>query len=197
MAEKTESIAQTISGAVTQNRKRLMGFGILSLIFGVIGTFMSVTMTLTSIILFGILIVAGGLMFLVEAFSAPEWKGKLFNLLIAILYIAAGIVMITNPAGSAVWFTLFLAAFFIVIGVFRIIMAFKVKDELDSWVWIIISGIINITLGILIYAQWPGSGLWVIGLFISIELIMQGISAIILSREVNTVQKDIQNEFGS
>jgi len=52
MEANTNTIVQEISGAVTKNRKRLMGFGILSLIFGIIGTFMSVTMTMTSMIFF-------------------------------------------------------------------------------------------------------------------------------------------------
>ena len=192
---ETTNIAQEISGAVTKNRKRLMGFGILSLILGIVGTFMSVTMTMTSIILFGILIVIGGVIFLVEAFSAPKWKGKLLNLFIALLYIFAGAIMIVNPAGSAVWFTLFIAAFLIVVGVTRIIVGFQIKDEISEWGWMVFGGILSIILGILIYAQWPLSGLWVIGLFISIELIVQGVNSIVLSRVIKQGQKDIKAEL--
>jgi len=195
MEANTNTIVQEISGAVTKNRKRLMGFGILSLIFGIIGTFMSVTMTMTSMIFFGILIVIGGFVFLVEAFSAPQWKGKLMNLLIALLYIVAGGIMIANPAGSAVWFTLFIASFLIVVGVTRMIVGFQIKDEISEWGWMVFGGILSIILGILIYMQWPVSGLWVIGLFISIELMVQGINAIAISRIIKQGQKDIKQEF--
>jgi len=195
MEANTNTIVQEISGAVTKNRKRLMGFGILSLIFGIIGTFMSVTMTMTSMIFFGILIVIGGFVFLVEAFSAPQWKGKLMNLLIALLYIVAGGIMIVNPAGSAVWFTLFIAAFLIVVGVTRMIVGFQIKDEISEWGWMVFGGVLSIILGILIYMQWPLSGLWVIGLFISIELMVQGVNAIALSRVIKQGQKDIKQEF--
>ena len=193
--QETTNIVQEISGAVTKNRKRLLGFGILSLILGIIGTFMSVTMTMTSMIFFGILIIIGGFAFLVEAFSAPQWKGKLLNLLIALLYIIAGGMMIANPAGSAVWFTLFIAAFLIVVGMMRIVMGFQIKDEISEWGWMVFGGLLSIILGILIYAQWPLSGLWVIGLFISIELIMQGVNAIVLSRAIKQGQKDIKAEL--
>ena len=193
--QETTNIAQEISGAVTKNRKRLLGFGILSLILGIIGTFMSVTMTMTSMIFFGILIVIGGFIFLVEAFSAPQWKGKLLNLLIALLYIIAGGMMIANPAGSAVWFTLFIAAFLIVVGMMRIVMGFQIKNEISEWGWMVFGGVLSIILGILIYAQWPLSGLWVIGLFISIELIVQGVNAIVLSRVIKQGQKDIKQEL--
>jgi len=137
----------------------------------------------------------GGFVFLVEAFSAPQWKGKLMNLLIALLYIVAGGIMIVNPAGSAVWFTLFIAAFLIVVGVTRMIVGFQIKDEISEWGWMVFGGVLSIILGILIYMQWPLSGLWVIGLFISIELMVQGVNAIALSRVIKQGQKDIKQEF--
>ena len=193
--QETVNIAQEISTVVTKNRKRLLGFGILSLVLGIIGTFMSVMMTMTSMIFFGILIIIGGFAFLVEAFSAPEWKGKFLNLFIAILYIIAGGMIIANPAGSAVWFTLFIAGFLMVVGMMRIIMGFQIKDEISGWGWMVFGGVLSIMLSILIYAQWPFSGLWVIGLFISIELIMQGINSIALSRVIKQGQKDIKAEL--
>ena len=198
MNETTENVGQAISVIVTQNRKRLMWFGILSLVFGIAGTFMSVAMTMTSIIFLGFLVVFAGVVFLVEAFSSPQqWKGKLFDFILALLYIGSGMVMIINPAGSAVWFTLFIAAFLIVIGVMRIVVGFKIKNEISEWGWMVFGGILSIILGILIYAQWPMSGLWVIGLFISIELIIQGFNAIVLSRIVKATQEDIREELGA
>jgi len=190
METSTENLGNRISDAVTQNRKRLMGFGILSLIFGIIGLYMSVAMTMASILILGIFVLIAGFAFLVEAFSAPDWKGKLMYVLLALLYIIGGGVIVMNPAASAVWFTLFLAIFFIVIGIFRIIAAIMAKNEVSSWGWILFVGIINIVLGIMIYTHWPVAGLWVIGMFISIELMVRGIDAIILSRVIKKIQKD-------
>jgi uncharacterized membrane protein HdeD (DUF308 family) len=59
----------------------------------------------------------------------------------------------------------------------------------------VFSGVLNIILGMLIYVQWPYSGLWIIGLFISVELMIQGFNAIVLSRSVKTVQKNIHSEI--
>jgi uncharacterized membrane protein HdeD (DUF308 family) len=47
--------------------------------------------------------------------------------------------------------------------------------------WILISGAITLLLGILIWAQWPYSGLWVIGTFIGIDMILTGITWVQLS----------------
>jgi len=196
MSNETEYLKEVAAGAVTQNRKRLMGFGILSLVLGVMGTFMSVAVTMASIMVFGILLIIAGVIFLVDSFSAPEWKGRLLGLLISLLYVAGGIIMVLYPTGSAVWFTLFIAAFLIVIGATRIFMGFKIKDIVKAWGWMVFGGILSIVLGIMIYAQWPFSGLWVIGLFISIEMIIQGFNAIILSRVIKTAQKYLHEELG-
>jgi len=196
MNNEAEYLKEVVAGAVTQNRKRLMGFGILSLVLGVMGTFMSVAVTMASIMVFGMLLIIAGVIFLIDSFSAPEWKGRLLGLLISLLYVAGGIVMVMYPTGSAVWFTLFIAAFLIVIGATRIFMGFKIKDIVKAWGWMVFGGILSIVLGIMIYAQWPFSGLWVIGLFISIEMIIQGFNAIILSRVIKTAQKYLHEELG-
>ena len=196
MSNETEYLKEVVAGAVTQNRKRLMGFGILSLVLGIIGTFMSVTVTMASIMVFGIFLIIAGVVFLIDSFAAPEWKGRLLGLLISLLYVAGGIVMVLYPTGSAVWFTLFIAAFLIVIGAVRIFMGFRVKDLISAWGWMVFGGILSIILGIMIYAQWPLSGLWVIGLFISIELIVQGFNAIIMSRVIKKAEKDVKAELG-
>jgi len=196
MSNETEYLKEVAAGAVTQNRKRLMGFGILSLVLGIIGTFMSVAVTMASVMVFGILLIIAGVVFLIDSFAAPEWKGRLLGLLISLLYVAGGIVMLMYPTGSAVWFTLFIAAFLIVIGATRIFMGFKIKDVVSEWGWMVFGGMLSIILGIMIYAQWPFSGLWVIGLFISIEMIIQGFNAIILSRVIKTAQKDLHEELG-
>ena len=195
MEEQTQSVAdaaEKIAGGVTHNRKRLMIFGVLSLILGIAGIFMNVAMTVTSIIMLGIFVLIAGIAFLVESFAAPEWKEKVLDLVIAIIYIAGAIVMMVNPVASAVSLTLFLGFFLIVIGILRIVMGFQLKGDTKGWGMVVFLGIINIILGVMIFNQWPESGLWVIGLFVSIELILQGIMAIMLSSEVKSVQKNIK-----
>ena len=190
MIENNRNLEEEIAGLVTRNRKRLLGFGILAVILGIVGTYMSVAMTMVSILILCVFVIVVGVLYIIESFSAPEWKGKLLTLLIAITYVVAGSVMIIYPGASAVWFTLFIISFFIVIGVMRILAGFQAKDELSGWGWMVFSGVLNLALGIMIAAEWPESGLWVIGLFISIDMIIHGFNAIVLSRVVKEVQKE-------
>lgn len=178
-------------GMVTQNRKRLMGYGILSVILGLVGLYMSTAMTITSILALGLFMLLIGVIFAIESFSAPHWQGKILNLVLSILYIGAGIVTVLNPVAAAVWFTLFLAIFLAMVGILRIIMAFQIKNKTRAWLAVAFGGLLNIILGALVYMHWPESGLWVIGLFISIELILHGINAITFS----TIAKEAEEKI--
>jgi uncharacterized membrane protein HdeD (DUF308 family) len=60
----------------------------------------------------------------------------------------------------------------------------------DGWYWPLLSGIVSILLGGLIVAQWPASGLWVIGLFVAIELIFNGWSYIFIALAARKAARD-------
>ena len=80
---------------------------------------------------------------------------------------------------AAATLTLFIAWSLIVIGIMRMIVAFKIKG-VPGWVWTLISSIASIVLGIMILNSWPESGMWVIGMFVAIELIFNGWGMIML-----------------
>ena len=178
MTTSEENTLEQVTGAIRKNRGWLMFMGIVMVILGTIGLSMEVQLTVVSVLYFGVLILFGGLVMLVDAFRAGAWKSKLWHVLIALGYCAAAIVMIVNPAVSAVWITLFLAGFFVVSGVFRLIIGFQSRGTVANWGWIVVAGLVSMVLGIIIFAEWPVSGLWVIGLFIAFELILQGFSMI-------------------
>ncbi len=175
------AVVENVVGEVRKNWGWLLFIGIALIVMGVIGLYMTGMLTLVSMLYFGILVVAGGILMLIDAFKAEGWKEKTWNILIALAYIIVGIVMIANPGKSAAWFTLFISAFLLVSGAFRVIMGFKMRKEVGGWVLTVIGGVASIVLAMMIFAQWPVSGLWVIGLFIAIEMIMQGISLVTIA----------------
>lgn len=183
---------QAIKEAAEKHRKGFMALGILSLVLGIVGLFMSVAVTLASTVIFGVFTVIAGILFFVEAFSQEGFGSKMLMLLVAVMYIIGGTVMTLHPTASAVWITFFMAFFFIFIGVVRIISGFMMRKESPAWVTIVINGVLGLILGILVYSGWPESGLWVIGMFVSIELIMQGITVLAISSAAKKVKKTIK-----
>ena len=173
---------EQLAGEVRKNWGWMMFMGILLVVLGAIGLYMSGMTTLVSVLYIGIMVLAGGVLILIDAFRAEGWKAKIWDTLIAIAYIAAGIIMIVYPGASAAWFTMFIAAFLLVSGVTRIIIGLQIRSEVSSSGWTVFSGIISIVLAVMIFSEWPNSSAWVIGMFVAIEMIMQGISMISIAR---------------
>jgi uncharacterized membrane protein HdeD (DUF308 family) len=160
-------------GDLSRNWGWLLAFGILSIILGTVGMGMTFGLTLVSVVFFGALLIVGGTFQLVDAFKCQGWKGALWHILIALLYIAGGLLIVVDPGLASETLTLALAGVLIAVGVSRAIMALQHRGQ-SGWGWLVLSGLISIALGAMIIAKWPMSGMWVIGLFVAIELIFNG-----------------------
>ena len=171
---------KAVFGELKKNWGWLLAFGIVSVVLGTIGLGMTFVLTEVSIIFFGVLLIVGGVFQLFDAVKCKGWKSTVWHVLIALLYIAAGITMVNQPLMAAATLTLILAWILIAVGVSRIIMAFQLKPA-SGWYWPLLSGIVSIVLGGMIMAKWPVSGFWVIGLFVAIELIMNGWSYVFVA----------------
>jgi uncharacterized membrane protein HdeD (DUF308 family) len=124
----------------------------------------------------------------VAAFKLQGWKGKTAGVVLALLYLAAGVLLLLHPVLGALSLTLVVAAFLIAAGVVKIWMGFTHRQQ-SGWGWIVASGVLSILLGILIYAQFPGSGLWVLGLFLAIELMFDGWGLVMFALAAHAVRQ--------
>jgi len=176
-------------GNLRKNWGWLLAFGILAILLGTLGLGMTFGLTLASIELFGILLIVGGAFQLFNAFKCKGWKSTVWHLLIALLYIAAGVIMVIDPVLASVTLTLVIAWILIAVGIMRSIMAFQMRKA-SGWYWPLISGIVSIALGVMIIVQWPISGLWVIGLIVAIELILHGWSYVFVALAARKAGKD-------
>ena len=162
-------------------RKRwgwFLGLGILLVVLGMIALGSSVVMTLATMVFVGWLMIVGGVLEAVHAFNCKGWSGFFIDLLTGILYAVVGFMIVANPGATAVALTLLISMFLIFGGIFRIVVAVAVRFH--NWIWLLLHGIINLLLGIAIWQQWPLSGLWVIGLFIGIDMVFNGWSLVML-----------------
>ncbi len=180
-ASNTATVQGAFSAEVQKHWGWLLALGIISILLGTLGFYMTFALTLASVLFFGVLILAAGLFQLVHAFTCKGWKSVLWHVLIALLYIAAGVDIIMDPARASVILTLVLAGILIAVGLVRIIMAFQLRPAAAGWFWVALSGLVSIVLGGMILGQWPESGMWVIGLFVAIELIFNGWSYLFMA----------------
>jgi uncharacterized membrane protein HdeD (DUF308 family) len=147
-------------------------FGIGVLLLGIAAVVRSVTTTIVSMLFFGWLLVLASGIEIAQAAMVGRWAGIFQHLLAAVLFAVAGVLLIMRPVRSAEIITVFMAMFFLVGGLFQIVGSLALA--LPGWGWQLADGIITLALGVLVLAQWPVSGLWVIGLLIGIDLIFYG-----------------------
>ena len=161
--------------------------GILLIVGGTLAIGYSVLATLTAVTFFGILLVVGGFAQIVSAFWTGKWSGFLLSLLAGILYLVVGGMMVAHPFVGAEALTLLVGAFFLVGGIFRVVAAMTLR--LHHWGWILLNGVITALLGLIVLAEWPSSGLFVIGLFLGIDMLFNGWTWVMLGLGLRSAPK--------
>jgi len=156
-----------------------LALGILLIIGGTIALGSAFLMTVFSMTFLGWLMICGGVLQTIHAFRCKEWGGFFIDLLAGLLYVVVGFLIIANPAATAVTLTMLIAMFLMFSGIFRIVLALAVRYH--NWGWMLLHGVVNLVLGIFIWNRLPEAGLWMIGLFIGIDMIFNGWSLVMLS----------------
>jgi uncharacterized membrane protein HdeD (DUF308 family) len=161
--------------------------GIAMIVLGTICVVDPLIPSLASVVVLGFMLIAAGISQVVSAFWAGKWSGMLFHMLIGVLYAVVGFMIIDSPVVNMVMLTWVIAIFLIVSGAFRIAAALAVRFH--DWGWALLNGGVTLLLGIIIKRQMPEAALWVIGLFIGIELIFNGWAWVMLALGLRAVAK--------
>lgn len=174
------TINDEVFGALQKNWGWMLSLGIFMVVLGTIGLGMTALFSEVVVMYFGFLLLFGSGVQLLQAFRAQAWKGRLSHILIALVYLAGGVVAVTEPAVAGMTLALLMAWVFIAIGALRLAMAWQMRGT-AGWLWILLGGVLSVALGVMIINEWPQSGLWVIGLFVAIEMLFAGWSQIMIA----------------
>jgi uncharacterized membrane protein HdeD (DUF308 family) len=153
----------------------IVALGVIYLIVGLIALGSVVTATAASVLIVGIMMLIAGVAEIVNAFQVKSWGKFLLWLILGALYVIAGFVAFENPLLTAAVLTLLLGAALVASGIMRIILAFGMKEG-NPWIWVALSGVITLLLGLIILSRWPVSSLYVLGIFLGIDLVFAGAS---------------------
>jgi uncharacterized membrane protein HdeD (DUF308 family) len=164
---------------VRQHRTWFLVMGIILIVLGVIAIGSAELMTMVSVLLFGWLLLFAGIFEIIHGFARRAWGGFFVNLMAGLLYAVTGLLMVSHPGVAAITLTLMIAMLLIVAGTFRIFVAFSTPIHHRGW--LVINGAISLILGFCILDSWPVSGVWVIGLFIGIDMVFDGWTEVMLA----------------
>jgi uncharacterized membrane protein HdeD (DUF308 family) len=130
--------------------------------------------TIVTVYFVGAAMIAAGVAEIVVGVQAKSWKSFFVWIMLGVLYATAGLCAWANPLLAAGVLTLLLGASLVASGLVRIFLAFQMKSG-SAWGWVALSGAITALLGMVVLAQWPVSSLYILGVFLSVDLLFAGI----------------------
>jgi uncharacterized membrane protein HdeD (DUF308 family) len=173
----------TVASGLQSVSRVSMVLAIALIFFGVLAVALPMFTSIGVVIVIGWLVVFDGAAQLVHAFSSKGIGHIVWKLLVAVLYLAAGIYLIARPALGAAGLTLVLGIFLIAEGVTDVVAYFFTRKGGSSG-WMLLDGIITLVLGFMIWDRWPFSSLWVIGTLVGISMIMTGTTRLMMALAV-------------
>ena len=150
--------------------------GIAALLFGVLAFVYPGMTAQVLVILFGAYSLVNGIFTLALAIRAPKGTPGIGTLvLLGLLGIAAGLVTFFYPGITAISLLAVIAAWAVLTGIFEIVVAIKLRQQLSNeWV-LILSGVLSVVFGVLVIAM-PNAGalsiIWLIGIYAILSGIM-------------------------
>ena len=169
--------------------------GVILILLGV-GSMISPAFAGSAVVyLIGGLLLITGLIQLMAGWQAESWRQKLASLIHGGIAAVGGIAVLAHPFYGLAALSLVLAIFFGVEGVWKVVSSFSYRP-VPGWIALLMSGALDLILGILIWRQWPVSGLWAVGILVGVNLLSTGIAFVALAitwkRTVHAVKNKIE-----
>ncbi len=170
----------------------LLIYGVLLVVCGIAAIIYPAVTSFATVVVLGIMLMVAGISTIIAAFWTGKWSGVLVQLLVGILYVVVGYMITDRPLQSAAALMLFMASFFIVIGMFRTIAALVIRYPYSGWS--LLNGMVTLLLGVIVYRlyhQFPPNVIWVLGTLVGVEMVFHGWTWIALSLAVRRIPKEV------
>jgi membrane protein HdeD len=135
-------------------------------------------------IVIGFILLIAGIAAIVRELKAEASKERTMGLILGIITALAGIAVIGHPLFGLAFLTLLLVGYFVAEGVWKIVVSFRYKHA-SGWKWLLVSGVLSLVLGLLIWNQWPVSGMWAVGVLVGVNLLGTGMALVTLASALN------------
>src|SRR6267154_6703092 len=162
-----------------------LALGVALIVLGVIALGMIPVATFAAVMVLGWLLVFSGIVEAVHGFQVHRWGGMFLHLAGGVLGVLIGLLIVTHPVAGALAWTLLFASFFTVIGMFRLVAAIRLK--FPNWGWAAFDGMVTLLLGLMLWMDWPASGLWFLGFAVGVSLILRGWSYVMFAIAVRAL----------
>jgi uncharacterized membrane protein HdeD (DUF308 family) len=167
------------AGLVKRASGWLIGISVVFILLGIAAIIEPEVAGLAITILVGWLFVFGGVAHVFAAFGAHGAERTIWQILIAFAYLVGGIYLLMHPLLGLGTLTLLLAGIILMVAVIELIVYYRSRAQGGSS-WLLMNAIITLLLGALIWFHWPSSSVWAIGTLVGVNLLMTGVSRLML-----------------
>jgi uncharacterized membrane protein HdeD (DUF308 family) len=130
-------------------------------------------------LLVGWLLVIGAVVHFIAAFKGGGAKHVILQVVVGIVYLIGGLYFLTHTIMGVSTLTLLLSGVILAEGVLEIVAYLRLKNMHGAG-WLLMNGIVTLLLGGLIWFHWPSSSVWAIGTLVGVNLLMTGISRLMV-----------------
>jgi uncharacterized membrane protein HdeD (DUF308 family) len=170
------NVDSQLASRIKQNAGLATGMGVLVLVAGILALSTPLVAGLSVAMIVGFMLILAGVG---QLYFAYESGSGIWAYIAAALTVVAGGYLAFNPAVAAVTLSIFLLVYLLISGVAEVLLALRMKP-IDGWKWTLVTGLLSIALGIMIWSQFPLSGLVAIGVLLGIKLCLSGLMLIML-----------------
>jgi uncharacterized membrane protein HdeD (DUF308 family) len=174
-SDKAGQFRERVSAAIRRHWGLFLTEGILLVILGLLALLAPAIASLAATVFFGWILLVSGIAGLISTWRARQAPGVWWSLLSAVVGIAAGAVLLARPLQGTLSLTAVLIAFLLLEGALTILYALEHRSALSGrWGWMLASGILDVLLGLLLFAGLPGTALWALGLLVGLNMLVGG-----------------------
>ena len=166
--------------------EHLHWLGIVLIALGVVAVLAPVVAGSALVIVIGFIMLIAGIVPIVRELKAEASMEKAMGLTLGIITALAGIAVIGHPLFGLAFLTLLLVIYFVAEGASKIVVSFRYKPA-AGWKWLLASGVLSLLLGLLIWSQWPVSGMWAVGVLVGVNLLGTGLALVTLASTLKSL----------
>jgi uncharacterized membrane protein HdeD (DUF308 family) len=156
-----------------------------------LGLFAMVTPAISGIaatFMLAALLLISGFATVIFAFGSESFGSGVLRFLFGGITVLAALWMFGNPGMALASLTLFLAIYFFVDGIFSIGAGFTLPEGKG---WVIFNGIVSVLLGVMIWRNWPVSGMWAVGILLGVKMVVGGMALMAIESVKDSAKKQL------
>ena len=179
-------MAQAFSTDLKKATSWSMALSVLMIIAGILAIAAPYYAGLTITAVVGWLLLISAVLHLVYAFRGGRATAVIWEILLAVVYGLIGFYVLTNLGVGLASLTFAIAFFLFVEAILELALSYQLRNESGAG-WILVDGIITMILAFLIWANWPNSSVWAIGVIVGVSMLFSGIVRVMITSNIRRI----------